>query len=213
MTVINPATGKEFRWARHLWTPRTRARWHKKTIYGGPVVGSVRAIAHLDWMNKRAKAIFGVEIEAIQSAYNNTVRASAGTHNEDLVYDLWIPGVDPWRQQRFFRNHGFWCWYRHPPLFGQHIHGICMVPYTGDPSKAFAHHGFKVGVYIDGGYSLYGREVATSQVNDYVNHAFGLASQHAPGSDRSYFPSDPRARIFDLRAYVQRRAKVQAKAA
>jgi hypothetical protein len=212
MTVINPATGKEFRWARNKWTPRTRARWHKKTVDGHPVIGTVRDIAHLDWMNRRAIATFGHGLTVLQSAFHTGVKASEGTHDFGAVYDLWIPGVDPWRQQQFFRAHGFWCWYRHPPLFGVHIHGICMVPYSGDPSKAFANHGFKVGVYIDGGWSLYGRKVASSQVEDYVDRAFALADQHFPNSDRSWHPGDLHATLFDLHAYVQRRARHQAAA-
>lgn len=214
MPVINPATGHEFLWAKHHWTPQTPAHWHKPTLYGGVVKGSVRAIAHLDWMNRRAKAVFGVEIEVLQSAENSTIPASKGTHDYDLVFDLWIPGVDPWRQQRFFRAHGFWCWYRPntPGLWRSHIHGICMVPYTGDPSKAFADHGFKVGVYIDGGWSLYGRSVTSSQVHDQVVHAFGLKDAHTAGSDHSWYPTDPRARIFDLHAYIVRRTRHQAAA-
>lgn len=211
MPVINPKTGREFRWERGKWTPRTRARWHKKTTNGQPVIGSVRAIAHLDWMNRRAKKIFGVGIEVIQSAYNTTVAASAGTHNEDLVYDLYIPGVPWWRQQRFFRRHGFWCWYRHWPLFGNHIHGFCALPgQLGSP--VFANRGFKVGVYVDGGYSTRGTRVTSSQLDDFVKKAFGLSGQHEPGSDRSWFPPDLQATVFDLHAYVQRRKRHQAAA-
>lgn len=212
MAVINPATGREFRWAKKRWKPTTRARWHKKTIYGQPVIGSVRAIAHLDWMNRRAKAVFGPGhgVEVIQSAFHTGVEASKGTHDYDLVYDLYIPGVGWWRQQRFFRNHGFWCWYRHRPLFGNHVHGICMVHYDRlDPSATFAKHGFKVGVYIDGGISTGGRR-ASSQIDDYVHRAFGLKDQHTPGSDRSWRPHDIHAKIFNLNAYIDRRKKAQA---
>lgn len=215
MTVINPKTGREFVWRRRKWTPRTRARWHKRTMYGDPVFGSVRAIAHLDWMDRRAKAIFGTGIVVIQSAYNTSVRASAGTHNEDLVYDLYIPGVPWWRQQRFFRNHGFWCWYRHRPLFGNHIHGICMVPKVAGHSwsESVWKRGFKVGVYVDGGYSTRrGVRVTSSQIDDYVMGAFGLSGQHRPGSDRSYQPHDLGARIFRLNDYINRRKRVQAAA-
>lgn len=215
MTVINPKTGREFVWRRNKWTPRTRARWHKKTMYGKPVIGSVRAIAHLDWMNKRAKAIFGTELVVIQSAYNTSVAASAGTHDEDLVFDLYIPGVDWWRQQRFFRNHGFWCWYRHAPLFGNHIHGICMVPHVAgfSWSEAPARRGFKVGVYVDGGYSTRGGRVTSSQIEDYADlDAFGLYNQHTRNSDRSYKPRNLNGTIFHLNDYISRRKRVQAAA-
>lgn len=210
--VINPKTGREFRWARNKWRPTTRARWHKKTIDGKVVRGSVRAIAHLDWMDRRAKAIFGRGIEVIQSAYNTTVEASAGTHDFDLVYDLYIPGVGWWRQQRFFRNHGFWCWYRHRPLFGNHIHGICMVPPVGRNTHSddpFQRH-FKVGVFIDGGYSTRGRKVASSQIDDHDHKAFGLAEQHTPGSDHSWYPKTNK--YFKLNPYIDRRKRAQAAA-
>jgi hypothetical protein len=183
-------------------------------MYGHPVIGSVRAIAHLDWMNKRAKAIFGKEIVVIQSAYNTSVAASAGTHNEDLVYDLYIPGVGWWRQQRFFRNHGFWCWYRHRPLFGNHIHGICMVPRAKGVSwsQSVRKRGFKVGIYVDGGYSTRGYRMTSSQIDDYVRRAFGLSGQHATGSDRSWRPAKINQRMFKLTDYINRRKRVQAAA-
>jgi hypothetical protein len=214
MPVINPKTGKEFRWARHRWTPRTRARWHKKTMYGDPVIGSVRAIAHLDYLDRRAKAIFGVGITVVQSAYNTSVAASAGTHNEDLVYDLWIFGVSGYRQQHFFRAHGFPGWYRPttPGLWKNHYHGWSAVPYGVDVSKSFAEHGFKVGVYIDGGWSTYGRLVTSSQAHDQLVHAFGLKDQHTPGSDKSWYPDNPKGHIFDLHGYIVRRTRVQAAA-
>ena len=209
MAVINPKTGKEFRWERDNWTAHTRALWDHPTMYGGQVKGSVRAIAHIDWMNRRSIAVFGHGHEVIQSAFNDTISASAGTHDHDLVYDLHIPGIDYWRQQRFYRAHGFECWYRPTcSMWLNHVHGFCMVPFTGDPSKAFVERGFKVGVYIDGGWSTYGRLVTSSQAHDYAAHAFGLKGEHTPGTDQSWFPNDPR--IFDLHAYVDRRRRVQA---
>jgi hypothetical protein len=42
------------------------------------------------------------------------------------------------------------------------------------------------------------------QLTDYHNHAFGLASQHTPGSDRSWFPKDIGATVFNLNKYIQR---------
>lgn len=212
MPVINPRTGQEFRWASKP-KPTTRARWHKQTMYGGRVKGSIRAIAHLDRLNNLARHKYNQELVVIQSAFNSTIAASAGTHDYDMCYDVYIPGVGWWETQRFLRRNGFFCWYRPttPGLWSNHVHGFSMPHWTGsDPSAAFAQHGFKVGVYIDGGISLYGHKVATSQVDDQIDHAFGLKDQHVPGSDHSWFPLDPAATIFDLSAYVARRAAIQA---
>lgn len=210
MPVINPKTGKEFRWANGP-KPTTRARWSKKTMFGGEVKGSIRAIAHLDQMDHRAHNRFNSQVVVIQSAFNSTIAASEGTHDYDLVYDLYIPGVSWWTQQRFFRRNGFWCWYRPttPGLWSNHVHGICMVPYKGDPSKAIANHGYKVGKYIDGGFSTAGRIYTSSQVHDYVNHAYGLKDRHTPGSDHSWFPADLHDHIFKLNDYIAHRRAIQ----
>ena len=153
-------------------------------------------------MNNLALKKYGQEIVIIQSAYNTTVRASAGTHDYDAVVDLWIPGVGWWEQQRFFRANGLGCWYRHPPKFGNHIHGFTLPApegkYRGDD---FAMQGTKVGIYVPG------------QLEDYYKHAFGLAGMHTPGSDKSWFPKRIENTVFDLNTYVARRAKLVRKAA
>ena len=59
------------------------------------------------------------------------------------------------------------------------------------------------------GFNLSGRTVGVfvpGQLVDYFNHAFGLAGQHEPNSDKSWFPPDIKATIFYLQRYIDRRA-------
>jgi hypothetical protein len=197
--VLSLRTGKEVNYAR---PPKatTRVRWSKNTTGGKPVTGTFRHICHLNDLNNRAKARFGREIEILQSAYNTTVPASKGTHDYDGVVDLYIPGVDWWTQQRFLRRNGLGSWYRYPPKFGHHIHGLTLPPREGvSISDDFAVHGFKVGVYVPG------------QLYDYYKHAFGLKDMHTPGSDKSWYPKAIEATIFDLNGYVTRQKARQAR--
>ena len=177
--------------------PRTNhmCRWTKKTMYGKPIRGSFRTLCHLNRLNNIALRRFGTELVVIQSDWNTTVAASAGTHDFDSVWDIYIPGVPWWVQQRFFRANGFGCWYRHPPLFGNHIHGFTLPhpegSYHGDD---FASQGTRVGIYVPG------------QLQDYYNEAFGLSGQHTPRSDHSWFPKNKNATVFNLHNYVKTRA-------
>lgn len=171
--------------------------------------GSLRTLAHLHRLNSLATKKFGKPVTVLQSDWNTTVAASAGTHDFDSCWDLHISGVGWWDQQRFFRTNGFACWYRHPPLFGNHIHGFTLPPHHGNPGDDFLAAGIKVGKFVDGGLSALGHLIGSSQITDYYNHAFGLAGQHATGSDKSWFPADIPATIFDLPAYIARRLKEQ----
>lgn len=181
--------------------------WSKLDAYGRKVQGSFRTMCHLNRLNNLALKKYGVQITIIQPDWNTGVPASAGTHNFDSCWDLWIPGVGPWEQQRFFRANGFACWYRHPPLFGNHIHGFTLPHRSGKiVTDDFKTLGVKVGLYIDGGVTTEGHVVASSQIDDYYKHAFGLAGMHTPGSDRSWFPKDIADTAFDLKPYVDRRA-------
>lgn len=196
---------------------RLKVNWRKppkptdmvKWVHGGKRYKmSFRTACAMARLNNLAKAKYGVEITVIQPCFNTTVAASAGTHDYDCCFDLYIPGVAWLEQQRFFRANGFACWYRHPPAFGYHIHGFVLPPQEGQSrSDDFKVHGFKVGLYVDGGYSTRGRLVSSSQIQDYYNHAFGLAGQHNSGTDHSWFPDDIGATIFDLKAFVGRRVR------
>jgi len=183
--------------------PTTIVKWTHKDVKGRTVKGSLRHICHLSRLNALATAKLGHGIEIIQPAFHTGVAASAGTHDLDMCIDLHIPGVGWWDQQRFFRANGLGCWYRHPPAFGNHIHGFTLPPREGhDVSDDFKMAGFKVGKYVDGGWSTQGRKVTSSQIEDYYHHAFGLAGKHTPNSDRSWFPPDIPATIFDLDAFI-----------
>jgi hypothetical protein len=199
MTVLTLA-GKPINWANPP-KPTDRVMWSKKASNGKKVTGSLRTIAHLDTLDALARAEFGQGLVILQPPYNTGVKASAGTHDYDGCWDGYIPGVSWERQQTFLRKHGFACWWRRPPAFGNHIHGFTLPPREGrEVSDDFASHGFKVGKYVDGGYSLYGRKVASSQISDYYNHRNALAG-HA--HDPSWFPSNIAATIFNLDAYIK----------
>jgi hypothetical protein len=183
--------------------PTTLVKWARKDVKGRTVKGSLRHICHLSRLNHLATARFGHGIEILQPAFSPGVAASAGTHDLDMCVDLHIPGVGWWEQQRFFRANGLGCWYRHPPAFGNHIHGFTLPPREGrDVSDDFKMAGFKVGKYVDGGWSTEGRRITSSQIGDYYAHAFGLSGKHTPNSDRSWFPRDIAATVFDLDAYL-----------
>lgn len=210
MVVINPRTGKEFDWSTNP-KPTTMAKWSRKTIHGKVVKGSIRHIAHLDQLNNSSKYKFGKSIEIIQSAWNTTIEASAGTHDKDMTVDLYIPGVSWWTQQAFFRARGLGCWYRPTSSkWSNHIHGFTLPEGSGDVSDDWANRNFKVGIYVDGGWSTEGKLVTSSQIKDYYYEAFGLSGQHKPGSDKSWFPDDKKATVFDLNAYIAKRKKYQA---
>jgi hypothetical protein len=189
-------------------------KWTKRTTGGKEIRGSFRTICAMDRLNRLCYLKFGVGLQIIQSAYNTTVSASAGPHDFDCCFDVWIPGVDPWRAQRFLRRNGFGCWVRKPPAFGWHLHGFVLpVPEGTTRSDDFKVRGFKVGIYVDGGYSTRGRLVTSSQIQDYYSRAFGLSGQHTPFSDRSWYPKNIPATVFDLRRFVNNRAEEQRRAA
>lgn len=205
MTVLTTA-GKAIDWNK---PPKStdRVHWSEKTTGGKVVQGSLRTIAHLDSLDSAAKAKgWSSGIAVIQSSYNSTVAASAGTHDYDACVDLYIPGAG-WRDaEKWLRSKGFACWYRFPPKFGYHIHGFTLPPHTADVSQGFAHEGTKVGIYVDGGVSLHGHATTSSQIADYYNHAFGLAGQHGKNSDGAWYPANIAATAFDLNAYIKARA-------
>jgi hypothetical protein len=140
-----------------------------------------RTAAHLLWTAERLQEREpGALLVVIQPPYNEGVDASAGTHDGDGVLDVAVTGLDWFPAQRFLRECGWAAWYRFPPSFSHHIHMISL----GCPGP--------LGVFVPG------------QILDYYNHAFGLANQHDPGSDTSWFPDDIDATIFDYPAWEDR---------
>lgn len=201
MSVLTLA-GKAIDWTRPP-APTTKAMWSKRTTSGRPVIGSLRTIAHLDHLDTLARKKYGVGIEVMQGPYNEGVAASEGTHDFDACLDVRIPGVDWYEQQRFFRANGAGAYYRSPAQgFVSHIHYFTLPPREGQSiSDDYAVAGFKVGMYVDGGYSLFGRQVASSQIADYYGRRTALAG-HA--IDPTWFPPNIEATIFDLLAYVRK---------
>lgn len=208
MSVLT-LTGKAINWSK---SPKAtdRVKWSGKTSGGKAVTGSLRSIAWIDQTNARAVAKFGRGLVVIQSAYNSGVAASAGTHDYDACFDVYIPGV-PWRtQETFFRQQGSGAYWRKPPKFGNHIHLFVLPPREGKVvSDDYKVAGFKVGKYVDGGYSLYGSKRNSSQIDDYYARPMKNAlAGHA--ADDGYHPPNITATIFNLPAYITAQRAIQA---
>lgn len=174
-------------------------------MYGRPVTGSFRTICHIQHLNRKSRAEFGVGIQIFQPPNNKGYKPSAGTHDYDACIDVEIPDV-PWpTQNRFFRGNGLGGWVRNPSQgFIWHYHGFTLPPQEGVVrSDDFAIAGFTVGKYIDGGWSLYGRKIASAQIDAYYEHRYGLKSDPSTGKDKSWFPPNIGATIFDLNAFIK----------
>lgn len=186
---------------------RTAGTLKTRTIAGATFRCSNRVAWHLRWTIfvlalRHPKA----RLRIIQTCYNRTIAASAGTHDYDAVFDVEIAGLDWWTAQRFLRRHGWAAWFRHTgswsPRDYWHIHMISLPPgLPANPTplqvgKAYAALGIRVGHYVDGGYTTRGRVDATSQVDDYYAHALGLSGQHRAGDDHSWFPDNINRTVF-----------------
>lgn len=208
MSVLTLA-GKPINWAKPP-KPATRVIWSQRTAYGGLVQGSFRSICHLDHLNTLAIKKFGRGIVVYQSAYNTTVAASKGTHDKDACFDVWIPGVPGLTQQAFIRANGGGDYYRTKAqgFSLEHQHYFCLPPRRGvNVSDDYKENGLKVGYLVDGGWSMYGRVIASSQIGDYYSHK-DATSLHR--DDPTWFPPSIPATIFDLDAYVERQRKATA---
>ena len=166
------------------------------TIGGRTFEAGQRTVAHLLWtIEALARRFPKARLVVLQGPYNQGVSASAGTHDYDGVLDVAILGLDWWAGQRFLRQMGWADWFRHTGALASssrwHHHMISL----GCPGP--------VGKFIDGGLSLFGRVIASSQIEDYYHHAFGLEGQHTPGSDDSWFPPDIDSTIFNYPAYLR----------
>lgn len=148
------------------------------TIAGRTFRATRRTVAHLEWTIARlAEKHPGAVLHLIQTCYNSGVEASAGTHDFDAVFDVWIEGL-PWMEaEGFLRACGWFAWVREPPTFSLHIH-MGSIPPNG---RTFPQ---RVGIFVPG------------QLDDYRRGALGLAGQHDSGSDHSWRPADIDSTIF-----------------
>lgn len=184
--------------------PNELVMWSRRDMYGRKVIGTYRSIAHLDATDAAAKKKYGTGLVVIQPSYNTTVAASAGTHDYDACFDVYIPGVSWATQQRFFRSVGWGAYWRKPPKFGHHIHMFSLPLRVGVVrADDYREAKTKVGLYVDGGFSTRGARVSSSQLDAYYNHRDALASN---ARDTSWFPGDITKTIFDLTAYTKARA-------
>lgn len=169
---------------------------------GRRFTGSMHTVSHMAWLMEESVKDFGEPLHVIQPPYHEGYEPSAGTHDLDACSDVAPPPSVPFdlKFQTWLRKRGFDCWWRHTGDWADksdwHYHGFTH-PANG---IGFA---TKVGKYVDGGISTSGRLVASSQIADYVSHAFGLKNQHTRDTDGSWFPADLNAVAFDLVAYIR----------
>lgn len=183
--------------------PNELVKWSSDDMYGRDVIATFRTIAHLDATDIAARKKFGTGVVVIQRAYNKGVAASAGTHDFDACLDVYIPGVSWSEQQKFFRSQGWGAYWRKPPKFSNHIHMFSLPERKGTVrADDYREGGYKVGKFVDGGWSTLGYKAFSAQIDDYYNHKDALASHAA---DRTWFPADIPKTIFDLTAYSKAR--------
>lgn len=201
MEVLTYPLRRKINWAKP--PPATR-RVSSDVIAGDGVrfTGSFRTVCHMAWLMERLAVDHpGATLHIIQPPYHTGVSASAGTHDRDACSDVWIFGLGPREAEHWLNWHGFWCWWRHTGSWASpsawHIHG-----FTAPADRL--HFATKVGVYVDGGVSLFGHPVTSSQIVDWRDDALGLSGQHTPGSNPATRPPRPYP-VFNLAAYVRQK--------
>jgi hypothetical protein len=176
------------------------------TRLGRRFKASRRTVAHIEKTVAEFKRVFPhASLTIIQTSYNTTVAASAGTHDFDACFD-WgftgelLPGQHAeaqWQQlQHFLRRLGWGCWWRHTGSWAAqsewHVHGFSLP-------VGLASFTTKVGEFIDGGLSSLGRAVASSQLDDYLTEKDGLAD-HA--CDHTWRPQPISSSVFHYWSWV-----------
>lgn len=176
------------------------------TRMGRRFKASRRTVAHIEKTAAEFKRVFPhASLVIIQTCYNRTVSASAGTHDFDACFDFGFTGTllpgkpieAQWDQlQHFLRRLGWGCWWRHTgPWAAQsewHVHGFSLPVGL----KRFT---TTVGEFIDGGQTSLGRVVASSQLADYLAEKDGLASH---GCDHTWRPSPISSSVFRYLPWV-----------
>jgi hypothetical protein len=159
--------------------------------------------ALLDTQARLAKAHPKAWIRVIQGCYNTGVAASAGTHDFDACLDVQIVGLSWQDAQDFLRKCGWAAWWRHTGSWASpsqwHIHMALL----GAPAA-----GCTVGQYVDGGATLFGHVVTSSQYADYFAHRSGLVG-HV--SDPTWHPADIAGTIFKYAQWLEANMQLTAK--
>lgn len=159
--------------------------------------------ALLATQKRLAKAHPKAWIRVIQGSYNTTVAASAGTHDYDACLDVQIVGLTWAEAQSFLRSCGWAAWWRHTGSWASpsqwHIHMALL----GAPAA-----GCTVGQYVDGGQSLFGRVITSSQYADYLTHKSGLAGHVF---DPTWHPADIAGTIFKYATWLEANMQLSAK--
>lgn len=180
-----------------------------RTILGTKFTSSQWTAGHLEHtITVLARRHPKARLRIIQPCYRSLVPgggadASEGTHDYDGVFDVWIDGLSGADAQGFLRACGWAAWHRTKAQgFDEHVHMATIPPgLSGRPTAAavgaaYKKLGLKVGKYIDGGVTTAGRVIATCQIADYFAHTFGLANNHQPGADHSWFPASIAKTIY-----------------
>lgn len=151
--------------------------------------------ALLDTQRRLAKAHPKAWIRVIQACYNTGVSASAGTHDYDAVLDVQIVGI-PWDEaEKFLRKCGWAAWWRHTGSWASPSNWHIHMALLGAPAA-----GCTVGKYVDGGATLYGHVIYSSQYADYYAHRTGLAGHlHDP----TWHPADIPGTIFKYAPWLE----------
>lgn len=189
--------------------PARDARVSSNVIAGNGVrfTGSFYVLTNFQFLQTKAPKQLGYQLYIMQPPYSDG-SLSAGTHNLDYALDIrpdrgFNSIEEGFKLQNWLRRKGWWCWFRYTGTWAAksnwHIHGGPLPP-DG--------HNFptKVGEYVDGGLSQWGRIITSSQLMDYWNHSFGLKGQHASGLDNhklSKYPRDIKSTIWDYKGYVK----------
>ncbi len=98
--------------------------YNQATSWGPNFRCTRRTAIHLNWTKSQLPK--GTSLRVIQPSYNVGYEPSAGTHNEDAVFDTEIVGMGWDESQRFYRNHYWADWVRSPPTFTWHHHMISL---------------------------------------------------------------------------------------
>lgn len=159
--------------------------------------------ALLDTQARLSKAHPKAWIRVIQGPYNTGVAASAGTHDRDACLDVQIVGLTWPEAQRFLRKCGWAAWWRHTGSWASPSNWHIHMALLGAPAA-----GCVVGYLVDGGVSMYGHLVASSQYDDYLNHRSGLSGHVA---DPTWHPADIAGTIFKYARWLEANMQISKK--
>lgn len=151
-------------------------------------------MAHLFETDAWLRAHVACCLYVVQSAFNTGVPASAGTHDYDKVFDVYVirlkSGRKVWvKGQRWLRRLGWADWWRHTGSWWNpsswHHHMVCL---------SWLIDKCRVGIYVPG------------QVSDYCAEPPRNGLSGHP-TDRTWHPENIRATIFDYDEWYRKQVE------